>query len=430
MPSYGWLPVTVPGAPAAWAELNRRFGRLPLEDVLKPAIEYASEGFPISPTVSEAWQRAASVYRRALQEDVFTPWFDVFTRKGQAPRPGEMWRSPQHADSLRRIAVTGAEDFYRGELAERIASWARQNGGFLTEDDLASFWPTWVDPICRRYRGYDVWEIPPNGQGLVALMALGILDGLSLQKRDCVETAHYQIEALKHAFVDGKAYITDPQDMPFDAQHLLSPAYASYRRAQITERASEPLPGRLPEGGTVYLAAADSEGQMVSFIQSNYMGFGSGIVIPGTGISLQNRGHSFSLNPQDANCLRGGKRTYHTIIPGFLTKAQCPIGPFGIMGGFMQPQAHLQVMCSTIDFGLNPQAALDAPRWQWLEGRRITVEPGFSNPTAQALIRRGHEVEAAISSASFGRGQIIWRDSRGVLAGGTESRADGSIAAW
>lgn len=430
MPSYGWIPVTVPGAPAAWGALNKRFGRLPLSEVLRPAVEYAEDGFPVSPVVADAWQRAVTVYRQAFRDSVFAEWFRVFAPKGRAPLPGEMWRSPQHADSLRRIGATEGDDFYRGELAERIASWSRQSGGFLTAADLASFSPEWVEPISQNYRGYDVWELPPNGQGLVALMALGILEGLRLEGRESVETAHLQIEALKQAFVDGQVCITDPKHMSVDPRELLSPAYAAARRAHISDWASEPTPGCLAQGGTVYVAAADAEGQMVSFIQSNYMGFGSGIVVPGTGISLQNRGHTFSLDTSAVNCLRGGKRTYHTIIPGFLSKDRTPIGPFGVMGGFMQPQAHLQVMSSTLDFGLNPQAALDAPRWQWHQGRRITVEPGFSSSTAQALIRRGHEVEAAISSGSFGRGQIIWRDPNGVLAGGTESRADGSIAGW
>ena len=245
------------------------------------------------------------------------------------------------------------------------------------------------------------------------------------------QSLHEQIEAMKLAFTDGKAFITEPDEMPISAEYLLSKEYAKLRAEKITTTATLPEPMDLPKGGTVYLATADDEGNMVSFIQSNYMGFGSGIVIPGTGIALQNRGADFSLDPKHPNALKPGKRTYHTIIPGFLTKDGQAVGPFGVMGGYMQPQGHYQVAINTIDYKLNPQAALDAPRWQWIEGNTVHVEPGFPNHLAQALIRLGHDIRPTIDTGSFGRGQIIWRDPEtGVLSGGTESRTDGAIALW
>jgi gamma-glutamyltranspeptidase/glutathione hydrolase len=335
-----------------------------------------------------------------------------------------------HARTLRAIADSRAESFYRGDIAEEVDRYARETGGLLRKEDLAAFQPEWVDPVSIQYRGVDVWELPPNGQGIVALMALQILKGFEFASRDDVQTVHRQIEAMKLAFADGRRYITDPREMPVDVEALLSDGYAAERRQQIGANALDPAPGRPPGGGTVYLAAADSEGNMISYIQSNYMGFGSGVVVPGTGIAMQNRGHTFSLDPAHPNFLRPGKRTYHTIIPGFLTKGSEPLGPFGVMGGFMQPQGHLQVVMNLIDFHLNPQAALDAPRWQWVEGRRVLVEPGFPAHIAQALERRGHHVEVALDAGSFGRGQIILRLPDGVLAGGSEPRTDGQVAAW
>ena len=305
----------------------------------------------------------------------------------------------------------------------------------MREDDLAGFAPKWVDPISVNYRGYDVWEIPPNGQGLVALMALNIMKGYDfpggMAGRDNIDTLHKQFEAMKLAFTCGKAVITDPDFMKIPVSDLLSDSFADTMRSKITATASEPLEIMPPKGGTVYLAAADRDGNMVSYIQSNYMGFGSGVVIPGTGISLQNRGADFSLDPGHANALQGGKRTYHTIIPGFLTKGGMAVGPFGVMGGYMQPQGHLQVVMNMVDFGLNPQAALDAPRWQWIKGREFEVEHHFPRHAAQGLAGLGHKITVPLASVGFGRGQIILRDpDSGVLMGGTEARTDGAIASW
>lgn len=429
MPSWGWLPVTVPGIPAGWAALSGRFGRLPLPTVLQPAIQYAAEGFAVSPVVAKNWQRSYEIYRR-LEEEQYRCWFDHFTVKGRAPRAGEMISLPNHAKTLAEIGRTKGESFYRGELAEKIDQFSRQYGGYLRQSDLADFSPEWVEPIKVNYRGYEVWEIPPNGHGLVALMALNLLNGLELTGKDSADTCHKQIEAMKLAFADGKKYIAEPGSMTVTAEELLSPGYAARRRQLIGDWALQPAAGDPRCGGTVYLAAADGEGNMVSYIQSNYMGFGSGLVVPGTGISLHNRGCNFTLDPAHANCLEPGKRPYHTIIPGFLTKDGQAVGPFGVMGAFMQPQGHVQVINNTIDFHLNPQAALDAPRWQWTGDKQVEVESHFPRHIAEALERRGHQVSITLEPNGFGRGQIIWRNRDGVLAGGTEPRSDSAVVAW
>lgn len=431
IPKFGTVPVTVPGTPGAWAELSQRFGKLPLADTLQPAIRYAEEGYPLTPYLAHFWQRAFTAYSAQLEGEEFREWFRVFAPEGRAPRAGEMWRSPDHARTLRLIGESGAESFYRGELADRIAAFMKEHNGYLSRADLEAYRPLWVKPIKAEYRGYEVWEIPPNGQGLVALLALNLLKGFDFPDQPSADSFHKQIEAMKLAFADGEAFIAQAEHMSVSADALLGEAYAETRRARITEEAAWPKAGDPKAGGTVYLAAADAEGNMVSFIQSNYMGFGSGLVVPGTGIALQNRGHNFSMNPAHPNALAPGKRSYHTIIPGFLTKGGAPVGPFGVMGGFMQPQGHVQVVMNTIDYGLHPQAALDAPRWQWTKGKTVLVEPGFPNAIAQALARKGHHIQQALDTGSFGRGQIIWRDpDTGVLCGGTESRTDGAIAAW
>ncbi|MCL6454330.1 MAG: gamma-glutamyltransferase family protein [Alicyclobacillus sp.] len=430
MPSEGLIPVTVPGAPAAWAALVERFGRLSLRQVLAPAIALADEGHAVAPTVARGWTASAKRFADLLRGDEYRGWFDTFAPDGKGPAAGDIVRLPDHARTLRAIAETGARDFYEGEIAERIDAFFRAHGGYLRKSDLEAFQPEWVQPISVRYRGYDVWEIPPNGQGIVALMALNILNGFEFTERETVETYHRQMEAIKLAFVDGKHYVTDPRKMRVSVEELLSPAYAADRRKLIGEMALEPEPGRPRASGTVYLAAADGDGNMISYIQSNYKGFGSGIVVPGTGVAMQNRGHTFSLNPTHANALEPGKRTYHTIIPGFLTKDGQPVGPFGVMGGYMQPQGHVQVVSNLVDFHMNPQAALDAPRWQWLEGKRFTVERAVPDHIVDQLVRRGHQIQVTHDGGSYGRGQVIVRMPSGSLAGGTEPRTDGHIAAW
>lgn len=431
MPKMGLIPVTVPGAPSAWAELSKKFGRLPLSEVLQPAIDYAENGYPVSPTLGKYWKGAYNAYKKACTTEEFAHWFETFAPDGRAPEIGEMWSSKGHAETLRQIGETNGESFYRGELAQKIADFSKQHNGFLTYEDLASYQPEWVQPIKVNYRGYDVWEIPPNGQGIVALMALNMLKEDTFSERDSLETYHKQIEAMKLAFTDAKKYVSDSTTMTHTSVDLLSDSFAKARRELIGDTALTPEPGTPPKGGTVYLATADGEGNMVSFIQSNYMGFGSGVVVPGTGIGLQNRGHDFSLDSEHENALAPGKKTYHTIIPGFLTKDNEAVGPFGVMGGYMQPQGHMQVVMNTVDFHLNPQAALDAPRWQWMEDKKVVVEHHFPQHLAQALARKGHQIQVTLDGGSFGRGQIIWRDAEtGVLSGGTESRTDGAIFAY
>ncbi|TBL77348.1 gamma-glutamyltransferase family protein [Paenibacillus thalictri] len=432
IPEWGVLPVTVPGTPAAWQALSEKFGRLPLTESLEPAIRYAEEGFPLSPVIGYNWKLWVERIAAKLEgQEPFDAFFETFAPGGRIPEAGMLWKSPDHARTLQLIAQTKAEAFYRGELAEQIGAFMKRYDGFLSQEDLASYAPEWVEPISVNYRGFDVWEIPPNGQGLVALMALNLVKGFDFAEKDCVETCHKQIEAMKLSFEEGFRYITDSRKMKVPVQQLLSEEHANNRRQLITDRIYNPDLSSLPNGGTVYLAAADGEGNMVSFIQSNYKAFGSAIVIPGTGINLQNRGMDFSMNPNHDNALEPGKKTYHTIIPGFLTKGGQPVGPFGVMGGYMQPQGHLQILMNTIDFRMNPQAALDAPRWQWRENNTLELEPSFPNHIAEALARKGHHVVRATNSYGFGRGQIIWRDAEtGVYAGASESRADGQVAAW
>ena len=430
VPKYGALPITVPGTPSAWAAMAERFGRLPLSRSMAGAIALAQDGFPVSPMVAFAWQQAYKLFTKEFKDSHFQSWFDTFGIDGRAPRAGEVWRSQGHADTLQSIASDNAASFYRGALAEKTAAFVRAAGGYLDVADLAAYQPQWVDPISANYRGYDVWEIPPNGHGLVALLALNILKGFDFSERDTLLTYHRQIEAIKLAYADGKAHIADIDHMRVSVEDLLSDAYADERRKLIGAQATLPVPGDPSRGGTVYLSTADGEGNMVSFIQSNYMGFGCGLVVPGTGIALHNRGNNFTLDAAHPNCLAPGKRPYHTIIPGFLTKDGNAVGPFGVMGGFMQPQGHVQMVMNTVDFGLNPQASLDAPRWEWESGNKVSIEHTTQEHLFRGLGRLGHEVSWSGNQLGFGRGQIIWRDAHGVLCGGTEPRTDGCVAAW
>lgn len=430
IPGVGWLSVTVPGAPGGWAALSKRFGRLSLKELFLPAIQYAEEGYPISPDLWNRWQLKYDNFCKELEGEEFTHWFNTFAPEGRPPHIGEVWRSPDHADTLKKLAESNCESFYRGEIAEKIIRFSEKYHGYLSMEDLAAYEPEWVKPIHVQYRDYEIWELPPNGQGLVALMALNMLKDFEFSARESVETFHNQIEAIKIAFSDGFANITDSHYMTVSSEQLLNEEFAKERRKLIGDLAIEPAPGQLPKGGTVYFATADGEGNMVSFIQSNANGFGSGLVVPGTGISLQNRGAAFSLERSHINSLQPGKKPLHTIIPGFITKDKNPIGPFGVMGGQMQPQAHVQVIMNMLDFHLNPQAALDAPRWHWSKGKRVFVEQSFPEPLAMALKRKGHDIFWTADKRIFGKGQIIIRNSDGVLAGGTEPRTDGAIAPW
>ena len=430
MPVYGWTPVTVPGAPMAWAELSRRFGNLSLTEALAPAVRYAREGYPCAPSLANMWQRAFTRFKEVCVAPEYDAWYKTFAPNDCAYAVGDMITLPDHADTLEAIGATNAEAFYRGELAKKIDAESRKFGGYLRYDDLTAYQAQWVEPISVDYRGYQVCEIPPNGQGIVALMALNILKEFSFAEKDCCDTYHKQLEAIKMAFADAFHYVTDPNHMELDYLRLLDPAYGAGRAREITDKAQvfgHKIP---PKSGTVYLCCADGEGNMVSFIQSNYMGFGSGIVVGGTGIGLQNRGSDFSLEEKDANFLKPSKKSYHTIIPGFLMKDGKPVGPFGVMGGYMQPQGHVQVVMNYVDFHLDPQQALDAPRWQWMRDHSVTVEHRFDMEIARQLQAAGHNIRPELSNALFGRGQMIVRLDNGVLVGGTESRTDSNIACY
>jgi len=409
--------------------LHGRFGKLPFTALFEPAIRYAEQGHPLSPIVGYYWGRAASAYSQDTGPE-FAGWAQTFAPGGRAPRAGEIWTSPGHASTLRRIAESNAGDFYRGETARKIAQFAEQTGGYITVEDLAAHTSTWVEPISASYRGYEAWEIPPNGQGIAALIGLNILEGFDVgrMERDSAESFHVQIEATKLGFADALRYVADPDFVDVPTSRLLDKGYAARRRTLIGEQALQPEPGDPNSGGTVYLCATDGDGMMVSYIQSNYMGFGSGVVVPGTGIALQNRGANFSLDPLHPNRLEPGKRPYHTIIPGFLTRGDEAVGPYGVMGGFMQPQGHLQMVVNTVDYAMNPQASLDAPRWQWTSGKQVEIESDADPRIIEGLRARGHEIEIVPPGGGFGRGQIIWRLPSGAYAAGSDKRADGYAA--
>lgn len=434
MPRAGWLPVMVPGAPAGWAELNRRFGTKPLTELFAPAIAYARQGVPVPVNVALQWDKDARRIKEAMEANPAPHdyWWKSFMKEDGSPyRAGDLFRWEEYADTLEELAETSCESCYRGPLMEKIVAFSRATGGYFTEDDFRSYHPEWVAPITAGYRGYTVCEIPPNGHGITVLMALNILNGLELSPdRESADTYHKIMEAIKLAFADTKTYVADPRYMKTKVEDMLSEAYAARRRALITGKALTPQAGDPSCGGTVYLCTADREGNMVSWIQSNYTTFGAGVAVPGTGISFQNRGANFSLDPASDNCLAGGKKSYHTIIPGFLMKDGEAVGPFGVMGAFMQPQGHVEVLVNTIDYHMNPQEALDAPRVQWIGGKHIQLEREASPEIARQLSAMGHHVEVIDDPIDMGRGQIIWRTDNGLLIGGTEPRCDGTIAAW
>jgi gamma-glutamyltranspeptidase/glutathione hydrolase len=430
MPERGWFPVTVPGAPRAWVDLHERFGRLPLKQIFKPAISYARGGYPLSPITTELWRRGCALFMERVGIE-FEPWRQTFMPPGFTPKTGAIWCSEAHAQTLEAIADTSGKAFYEGDIAQAIDRFARETGGLIRGDDLAAHCSNWVNPIHIDYRGFEVWEIPPNTQGIAALEALNVLSGLELPvTRDSEESLHLQIEAMKLGFSDASAHVGDIDNMTVSPHSLLSSSYADSRRALISENAGDASAGKPPVGDTVYLCTADHDGMMVSFIQSNRKGFGSGIVIPGTGIALQNRGYDFTLREGHPNRVAPNKRPFHTIMPGFLTRNGEAVGPFGVMGGYMQPQGHVQLVVNTVDYDMNPQAALDAPRWQWLCGREVQVEHTMPDHLVHALQERGHRVSISADYTGFGRGQIIWRDANGVLAGGSESRADGQVVGY
>ena len=428
MPGRGWDSVTVPGAVSSWVALSERFGALPFERLFEPAIAYATEGFPVSPVIARLWSRIADKYRGQ-------PGFDeTFLPQGRAPLAGETFSNLPLAQTLKEIARSRGQALYEGALGQALVRHSAAHGGALTLDDLAAHRAEWCGTIAQRYAGLDVHEIPPNGQGIATLMALGMLEQLDLQRHaaDSAEGTHLQIEAVKLAFADVDRFLADPDSMTVTAAALLDPGYLAGRARLIDpERAQAFGAGAPRQGGTVYVAAADAEGRMVSFIQSNYEGFGSGVVVPGTGISLQNRGMGFSLEPGHPNEVGSRKRPFHTIIPGFSMhggEAHCA---FGLMGGPMQAQGHVQLVVRMQVYGQNPQAASDAPRWQFLQGRQVSVEAGMPGEVVAGLKKRGHEIrlEAPDAAFAFGGAQIITRVPAGYVAG-SDHRKDGSAVGY
>ncbi len=432
----GWDSVTVPGAVSAWVSLSKRFGKLPFADLMAPAIEIAERGYNVPVIVQSKWANAA-----ALPEITEQPGFAAaFMPHGRAPHVGELFQFKEAARTLKLIAQSKGEAFYRGEIAEAAASHAKAHGGVMTAADFAAFEPEWVTPIERGYRGYTLHEIPPNGQGIAALIALGILEKFDMAalKVDGVASQHLQIEAMKLAFADAYAYVGEPKAMRLTPEQMLDDSYLASRAKLIDPNKAQDFgPGHGPTGGTIYLTAADESGMMVSFIQSNYMGFGSGIVVPGYGLSLQNRGHGFTLNPASDNLVGSGKRPFHTIIPAFLTKGSKPVMSFGIMGGDMQPQAHMQTLVRMLDHQQNPQAACDAPRWRYNAGT-VNAEPGFDPATADGLRVLGHQIAPFTDSyQDYGAGQFIWRLDEGEgdpsvtgYAAASDPRRDGQAAGF
>ena len=428
MPQRGWDTVTVPGAVATWRDLSERYGALPFAELFGPAIAYAVEGFAVSPITARAWDFAPQTFAE------FGSFASTFLPDGRAPRAGERIRLPDHASTLSRIAETGGEAFYRGELAAAMSRHAQECGAPLREDDLAEHETTWVEPIDTDFAGIRLHEIPPNGQGLIALLALGILRHTDVAEHhpDSPESVHLQVEALKLGIVDAERYVSDPGSMDVPVTALLDDDYLADRAAEIDpRRAGTPEHGVPPRGGTVYVCAADRDGRMVSFIQSNYRGFGSGIVVPGTGISLQNRGAGFSTRPGHPNVVAPGKRPFHTIIPGFVTEQGAPRMAFGVMGGPMQPQGHVQMVVRMFLHAQNPQAAVDAPRWRVVEGLRVAIEELFPAATLEGLRERGHVLEpfAPDRSFSFGGAQIALRTDAGYVAA-SDPRKDGQAVGF
>lgn len=443
LPMFGWDTVTVPGAVSAWAALNQRFGRLPLEELAEPAVRYARHGFPVAPLTAAAWEHARQAFGH---REAFAA---TFLLDGRAPRAGERFACPEQATSLEAIAASGGEAFYRGELAERIVAHAQADGGALAAADLAEHVPRWVEPLTVAFAGMTARELPPNTQGLAAAVALGVLertDHRELQP-DGAASTHLVIEAVKLGLADAHRHVGDPsvtarsgapdraegEAPPVDADidRLLEPSRLDELAGRIDpDRAGDPGHGRPWPGGTVYLAAADREGMVVSYIQSNYVSFGSGVVVPGTGIALHNRGACFVREEGHPNRVAAGTRPYHTIIPGLLTDGSDPFAAFGVMGGPMQPQGHAQVLGHWLAHGANPQAAVDTPRWRVGTGREVHLEGGISEEVAAGLRDRGHDIhDEERWDEQFGGAQIAARSSGGGWLGASDPRKDGYAAA-
>jgi gamma-glutamyltranspeptidase/glutathione hydrolase len=426
MPVHGWEAVTVPGAVDTWVQLSTRFGNLPFEALFGPALAYAAGGFPVSPLTARRWAEAAETYGG------FEAFAATFLPGGRAPRPGEVFRCPDMALTLQEIAATQGESFYRGTLAERMAADAANHGAAFALDDLAGHCSDWVTPLSVAYRDVEVHEIPPNGQGLAALIALGVLACFDLADHpaDSADSLHLQMEAMKIGFALAACHIADPRCMQVAPEDLLKPDFLARQADTIAMDRAAASTGSLPfDAGTVYLTAADQRGGMISMIQSNFTGFGSGVVVPGTGISLQNRALGFTLQKGHPNEVGGGKRPYHTIIPAFVTRKGQPLLSFGVMGGYMQPQGHVQMVVRLFDYGQNPQAACDAPRWHIAEDGRISLEAGIPDGIKEELVRRGHVVIDEDPYWGYGGAQLILKLGT-VYCGASDPRKDGQAVVF
>lgn len=426
MPFHGWDTVTIPGAVSAWVECSRQYGKLSFAELFEPAIQYANEGFLVSPGIASLWDWSVDMLRG---HDDF---MSTFTIDGRAPKAGELFKSPHHAKTLEMIAETEGEAFYRGELAERIVAHAKAGGGLHSLDDLAAHQAEWVEPLSMDINNLDLYEIPPNGQGLAALIAVGICREFNLgdMTPDSADALHIQLEAMKLAFADLHSHVADPSSMQVPPDHFLDPAYLKQRAAEIDlKEAGNPQTGIPLKGGTVYLCSGDKDGMMVSLIQSNFAGFGSGLVVPETGISLQNRGACFILDENHPNCVGGSKRPLHTIIPGMICQNGKPKSAFGVMGGHVQPQGHLQMVLRLTFWNQNPQAALDAPRWMTGAGNEVSLEEGFDQSVIEELASRGHGITIQPVGPSFGGGQFVWKMDDGYL-GASDPRKDGQAVGF
>ncbi len=438
IPPFGPLPVTVPGCVDGWFELHKRFGKLPMAEVLAPAIRYAREGFPVSEVIAQGWAGGARLRR-------YPGFAEVYLPGGRAPRKGEIFRNPMLADTLELIAKGGRDEFYQGKIARTIDAFMRKHGGYLRYEDLAAHRSEWVEPVSTSYRGYRLWELPPNGQGIAALQILNILEGFDLKSAGfgSADHLHWFVEAKKLAFEDRARFYADPAFEEIPVSRLVSKEYAAERRRLIRSRAARSYPpGKMePEAGdTIYLTTADSERNMVSLIQSNYRGFGSGMCPTGLGFCLQDRGQLFDLQPGRKNSYAPGKRPFHTIIPAFVTKDGKPFLSFGVMGGATQPQGHAQIVINLVDFGMNFQEAGDAPRVvhsgssqptgeRMTDGGVVHLETGFGWESIRRLLRRGHRVDYALGV--YGGYQGIGYDAaHDLYYGASESRKDGQAAGY
>lgn len=426
MPDFGWGSVTVPGAVSLWRALSTRFGALPFEALFEPAIAYARDGFPVGPLSARYWRFAERTYAD------FPDFGAHFLPGGRAPRAGEIFRCPDTAETLARIAATGGESFYRGDLATRIVDCAKRAGGALGREDLAAQHAEWIDPIASAYRDVTLHEIPPSGQGLTAQIALGVLDRFDVAAHpiDSADSIHLQVESFKLAWAEAERHIADRDHMRDPPQRFLDAARLDAAAQRIDmRRASRPVASVPSSPDTVYLATGDASGRMVSLIQSNYLGFGSGIVIPGTGIHLQNRGRGFTLEPGHPNQVGPSKRPFHTIIPGFVTRAGAPLLAFGVMGGHMQAQGHVQMLVRMFDHGQNPQTACDAPRWHVREDGALLLEPGHAAATVDSLRERGHEIVLDAMPHLFGGGQLVHALADGYCAA-SDKRKEGQAVGF